>query len=195
MRKGQVLVTAIVAVIPAYLLGSDFFFRSQVATSSARTEASDRVLALASAGFMRERRSLSLVCSAKGEAKLVLKAKIPEKGFLKIGETAPETVAFRSGSETIASVEAQGTVIANGFVETVATPVLTAAQLAQVGRGVAKAAEVQVTAIGRGLTLGLDAAARETEEFIAGCGSGAAPGKQTSRADGFLPETVHAGMI
>jgi len=171
VRKGQILVTAIVAVIPAYLLGSDFFFRSQVATNSARSEASDRVLALASAGFMRERRSLSLVCSAKGEAKLVLKAKIPEKGFLKIGETAPETVAFRAGGETIASVEAQGTVVANGFVETVATPALTTAQLTQVSRGVAKAAEVQVTAIGRGLTLGLDAAARETEDFIAGCGS------------------------
>jgi len=173
-----------VAVIPAYLIGSDLFFRSQVATGSARTEASDRVLALASAGFMRERRSLSLVCSAKGEAKLVLKAKIPEKGFLKIGETAPETVAFRAGGETIASVEAQGTVVANGFVETVATPSLTAAQLTQVSRGVAKASEVQVTAIGRGLTLGLDAAARETEDFIAGCGSSAAPGKQTSRAGG-----------
>lgn len=179
MNTGKVLVAAMVAVIPAYLIGSDLFFRSQVAESSVSTDSSDRVLRLASGGFMRERRSLALVCSKGNEAKLVLKAKLAEKAFLKIGETAPATVAFRSGSDTIASVDAQGTVVANGFVETVATPPLNAGQLKQIASGLTRASDVQVTAIGRGVSLGIDATAREAEDFIGRCGSPATPGQQS----------------
>ncbi len=175
--SGKVLVAAMVAVIPAYLIGSDLFFRSQVAAGALSDDASARVLPLASAGFMRERRSLSLVCSKGSEAKLLLKAKLAEKAFLKIGETAPATFAFRSGNETIASVDAQGTVVANGFVETVATAVLDASQLKQISSGLTRASDVQVTAIGRGVSLGIDTTAREAEDFIARCGS--APGKQS----------------
>lgn len=193
-----------VAVIPAYLIGSDLFFRSQVDDSAARIGSSDRVLRLASAGFMRERRSLSLICSAKGEARLVLMAKLAEKAFLKIGETAPATFAFRSGTVTVASIDTPGSVVANGFVETVATPPLNASQLKQIGNGLPRASEVQVTAIGRGVTLGVDATARDTDDFIADCGVGiAAPEKQNVKKPGkqikqpgekrsFLREIAHA---
>ena len=173
-----------VAVIPAYLIGSDLFFRSQVAASASSDDASARVLPLASAGFMRERRSLSLVCSKGSEAKLVLKAKLAEKAFLKIGETAPATFSFRSGNDTIASVDAQGTVVANGFVETVATAVLDAGQLKQISSGLTRSSDVQVTAIGRGVSLGIDATARQTEDFVAGCGSTATPRKQSNTPAG-----------
>ena len=179
MNTGKVLVVAMVAVIPAYLIGSDLFFRSQVAESSVSTVSADRVLRLASAGFMRERRSLSLVCSKGSEAKLVLKAKLAEKAFLKIGETAPASFAFRSSNDTVASIDAQGTVIANGFVETVATPPMNAGQLKQIASGLTRASDVQVMAIGRGVSLGIDATAREAEDFIARCGSAATPGKQS----------------
>ena len=176
ITSGKVIVIAMLAVIPAYLVGSDMFFRSQVAVGAKPRE---HVLTLASAGFMRERRSLSLVCSDSGEAKLVLKAKLAEKGFLNVGEKAPATVAFEQAKDSVASVDAPGTVIANGFVETVATSALTAEQLSAVARGMASASAVQVTAIGRGVTLGIDASAAATEDALARCGTGATPGKQS----------------
>lgn len=177
---GKNVVVAILAVIPAYLIGSDIFFRSQVVVGAKPRE---HVLTLASAGFMRERRSLSLVCSDSGEARLVLKAKLAEKGFLNVGEKAPATIAFEQAKDAVASVDAPGTVIANGFVETVATPALTAEQLSAVARGMASANAVQVTAIGRGVTLGIDASAAATEDALSRCGTGATPGKQSLGTD------------
>ena len=168
MTSGKVLVIAMVAVIPAYLIGSDAFFRSQVALAA---KADEHVLRLASAGFMRERRSLSLVCSDIGEAKLVLKAKLAEKGFLNIGEQAPASIAFEQTKDAIATVDTPGTVVANGFVETVATRPLTAEQLSALARGMASASTVQVSAIGRGLTLGVDAGPAATEDALSRCGS------------------------
>lgn len=180
LTAGKFVVIAMVAVIPAYLIGSDLFFRSQVAVTAGPGE---RALTLASAGFMRERRSLSLVCSDAGEAKLVLKAKLAEKGFLKLGEKAPATIAFEQGTNAVATIDAPGTVVANGFVETVATPALTTEQLSAIALGMAGANAIQVTAIGRGVTLGIDASAAAAREALKRCGAGATPDKQ-SLSDG-----------